>query len=233
MIWIFRSIDEAIMATVRSPATSRRVVLYNIDWRGYCAIGRILTDRPGLRLTYDRGVLEIMTTSPEHERFKRLIDRLLTAWVDDMGIAMTCLGSMTFKRRKDLRGLEPDQCYWVAHEAEIRGKNQIDFRVDPPPDLVLEIDISRRSVNRMAIYGAMGVPEVWRYRKQKLSFVALQPDGRYADVPRSLALPPLTPGDLTPFLVRVGAVDETALVRQFRGWIQQTFPAGGAAPPAP
>ncbi len=156
------------MATVRTARDYQRMVFQGVDWKGYLAIGRVLADRPGLRLTYDRGVLEIMTTSPEHERFKRLIDRLLTAWAEEMGLAMTCLGSMTFQRRRQQRGLEPDQCYWIAHEAQIRNKDRIDFRVDPPPDLVLEIDISRSSLNRMAMYGLMGVPEVWRFRRGAL-----------------------------------------------------------------
>ena len=90
------------MATVQISPEPQRVILQGVDWRSYCRIGRALADRPGLRLTYDRGVLEIMTTSPEHGRFKRLIDRLLTAWAEEMGMTMACLGSMTFKRRKHL-----------------------------------------------------------------------------------------------------------------------------------
>jgi Uma2 family endonuclease len=221
------------MATVRTAKGYQRVVLDNVDWRGYQAIGRALADRPGLRLTYDRGVLEIMTTSPDHERFKRLIDRLLTAWVEEMGMAMTCLGSMTFKRQKHLRGLEPDQCYWIAHEAEIRNKSHIDFRFDPPPDLVLEIDISHSSLDRMGIYGILGVPEIWRYSKGILKFRARRSDGNYADTPTSLSLPPLRPVDLMPFLAMRTSADEIAIVRQFRAWIHQKFPAGGGAPPAP
>jgi Uma2 family endonuclease len=219
------------VATVRTPSASQRLVLHQVDWRAYTAIGRALADRPGLRLTYDSGVLEIMTTSPEHERFKRLIDRLLTAWAEERGMAMACLGSMTFKRRKHLRGLEPDQCYWFAHEAQIRNKDRIDFRVDPPPDLVLEIDISRSSVDRMAIYGVMRVPEVWRYRRKRFAFLALQPNGRYAEVPESLSLPPLTAADLLPFLAMWRKADEIAIVRQFRAWVRQTYP--GQAPPTP
>jgi len=221
------------MATVQISPEPQRVILQGVDWRSYCRIGRALADRPGLRLTYDRGVLEIMTTSPEHGRFKRLIDRLLTAWAEEMGMTMACLGSMTFKRRKHLRGLEPDQCYWFAHEVQIRNKDRIDFHVDPPPDLVLEIDISRSSVNRMAIYGVMGVPEVWRYRNQKIAFLARQPDGRYTEIPQSLSLPPLAPSDLLPFLAMRHSADEIAIVRQFRAWVLQKFPAGGATPPGP
>jgi len=208
-------------------------VLQNIDWRTYRTIGRALADRPALRLTYDRGVLEIMTTSPEHERFKHCLRRLVEAWTDEFGIPVAGYGSMTFKRQKRLRGLEPDECYWIAHEAQVRGKDHIDFRVDPPPDLVLEIDISHSSLDRMGIYSILGVPEVCRGSNRALTFRARQPNGDYADAPRSLALPPLTPGDLMPFLARHGTVDETTLIREFRTWIRQKFSGRGTTQPAP
>jgi Uma2 family endonuclease len=215
------------MATVRTAKTRRRgVVLYGVDWRAYQAIGRALADRPALRLTYDRGVLEIMTTSPRHEHFKQFLGRIIVAWTEERGLPLAGLGSMTFKRRKDLRGLEPDQCYWIANEAQVRNKDYIDFRVDPPPDLIVEIDISRSSLDRMAIYGIMGVPEVWRYRKQSVAFLARQPDGRYVEVPQSFSLPPLASADLPPFLAMRGTADENAIIRQFRAWIGRKFSPG-------
>ena len=221
------------MATVQSiTPLEQSVVLHDIDWRAYRRIGRVLADRPALRLTYDRGVLEIMTTSPEHERLKHFLRRLLEAWVDEFAIPIAGYGSMTFRRQKRLRGLEPDECYWIAHESAVRGRDCIDFRVDPPPDLILEIDITSSSLNRMAIYGILGVPEVWRYSKQKLTFQARQPDGDYLETPTSLSLPPLTPGDLGPFLLQRGAVDETTLLRLFRTWIREKV-STGEAPPAP
>jgi Uma2 family endonuclease len=230
MIWIF---EEEIMATVQTPSLEQSVVLHNIDWRAYCRIGRALADRPALRLTYDRWTLEIMTTSPRHEHFKHFLGRLIVAWTEERGLPLAGLGSMTFKRRKYLRGLEPDQCYWIAHEAQVRNKDHIDFRIDPPPDMVVQIDISRSSLDRMAIYGVMGVPEVWRYRRQKVAFLVRQADGRYAETPQSVALPPLASTDLLPFLAMRGTADENAIIRHFRSWIGQEFPFGGATPPAP
>lgn len=221
------------MATVQAAPIEQSVVLHNIDWRDYCRIGRALADRPALRLTYDRGVLEIMTTSPRHEHFKHFLGRLIVAWTEERGLPLAGLGSMTFKRRKHLRGLEPDQCYWIAHEAQVRNKDHIDFSFDPPPDLVVEIDISRSSLDRMAIYGIMGVPEVWRYRRKKVAFMARQSDGRYAEVPKSLALPPLASADLLPFLALRGTADENTIIRQFRSWIGQKFSSGDPTAPAP
>lgn len=221
------------MATVQtSRAAHQALVLYGVQWRAYQALGRALADRPALRLTYDRGALEIMTTSAEHERLKHFLRRLIEAWADEFAIPVAGFGSMTFKRRKRLRGLEPDECYWIAHEAAVRGKDRIDLLIDPPPDLALEIDITSSSLDRMGIYGILGVPEVWRYSDDALTFRALQPDGSYADAPTSLSLPPLKPGDFMPFLTLRTSTDETAVLRQFRAWIRQTYP-GGVTPPAP
>src|SRR5262249_39088385 len=154
-----------------------RVVLYGVSWRSYCMMGRALLDRPALRLTYDRGALQIMTTSPQHERLKHLLSRLLEAWTEEKGLALAGFGSMTFKRKKHLRGLEPDECYWIASYPQIRGKERIDLRVDPPPDVVIEIDIASSSLDRMGIYAILGVPEVWRLDAQGLHFRKLQADG--------------------------------------------------------
>jgi len=220
------------MATVRTPVAGQRLVLHQVDWPAYTAIGRALADRPALRLTYDRGVLEIMTTSSGHERIKQILRRLIEAWTEERGVVFACFGSMTFKRRPRLRGLEPEECFWIVNEPAVHGKDHIDLRVDPPPDLMLEIDISRSSLDRMGIYGILGVPEVWRFSRRRLHFQVRKPDGIYEDVPQSRALPPLTPGDLLPFLALRATTDENSIVRQFRAWVRQTHP-GGQAPPTP
>src|SRR5204863_3892315 len=61
------------------------------------------------------------------------------------------------------RRLEPDECYYVANEPLVRDKLHLDLAVDPPPDLAIEVEISRDSLNRHRIYAALGVPELWRY----------------------------------------------------------------------
>jgi Uma2 family endonuclease len=147
------------MSTVQVPA-GQRLVLSGIDWRTYGRLLRAFDERPGVRLTYDRGVLEIMTLSPEHERFKHLLRRLIEALAEEMGLTIAGFGSMTFRRRRRRRGLEADECFWIANEPRVRGKDRIDLRVDPPPDLVVEVDVSRSSLDRLAIYASLGVPEV-------------------------------------------------------------------------
>jgi Uma2 family endonuclease len=209
----------------------QRLVLYNIDWRTYCRIGRVLADRRGLRLTYDRGTLEIMTLSPLHERLQRQIGRFIETLTEELNLPIAGYGSMTFKRRKGLRGLEPDQCYWIAHEAQVRARKTIDFQVDPPPDLVLEVDITSSSINRMAIYRLLKVPEVWCFDGQAFTFHVLQADDTYAAAPNSLTFAFLRPPDLLPFLALHATTDENAVIRQLRSWVRQQ--AAGTPPATP
>ncbi len=215
------------MSTVSAPAAGRSVLLHGIDWRAYRRLLRVFDGRPGIRLTYDRGALEIMTTSPQHEHYKRLLGRFIEALTEEMNIPLAGYGSMTFRRPRK-RGLEPDQCYWIAQEARMRGRDAIDFRTDPPPDLVVEIDITSSSLDRMGMYAGLGVPEVWCFDGQQLTFSMLQPDRSYATSANSRAFPALSVADVSGFLARRAQIDETTLMREFRAWARQQM--GGGSP---
>jgi Uma2 family endonuclease len=205
------------MSTARLP-TPNRLLLSGIDWATYRRLLHLFEERRHLRITYDRGALEIMTLSPRHERIKHLLGLLILALSEGFAIPVAGFGSMTFGRRRHRRGLEPDECFWIAHEAQVRGKDHIDLRADPPPDLVIEVDISRSSLDRMAMYALLRVPEVWRFDGQALTFQARQADGSYATCLASLAFPQVTPADIAGFLALRAQLDETAIVRQAREW---------------
>lgn len=107
------------------------------------------------------------------------------------------------------------------------------MRIDPPPDLVIEVDVTHSSLDRMGIYAALGVPEVWRLDVTGLTFHVLQPSGDYAASATSGSFPWLTSADLVGFLALLGHVEENTLLRQFRAWIQQkqANPSGGTPTP--
>jgi Uma2 family endonuclease len=217
------------MATVKIPS-SQRLILWGVSWREYARMLRAFADRRAVRLTYDRGVLEIMTLSHEHEAQDRLLGRLVVVLTEELGLPLKCGGSTTFRRRKKQRGLEPDECYWIAHEALVRNKDVIDLRTDPPPDLAIEIEITRSALNRVGIYAAIGVPEVWRFDGRSLTFHVLDADGQYRESTHSLAFPQFTPAGLLAFLNLRGQMDENAIIRQFRAWVQQRFGSGQGTP---
>ena len=137
--------------------------------------------------------------------------------------------STTLRLRPRRRGLESDECYWIANEPVVRQLDRIDLQRDPPPDLAVEVDVTHSVVPRLQVYAALRVPEVWRLSGGTLTFLSLQPDGSYAPVLISRALPPLTATDLSRFLALRGQEDENSIIRQFRAWVRQ-LPGTTATP---
>lgn len=207
----------------------QRLLLHGVDWATYGRLLRAFAERPSVRLTYDRGVLEIMSPLLKHDSDARFLGRLVVTLTEELGLTVKMGGSTTFRRRRQRRGLEPDDCYWIANEPQVRGKQRIDLRIDPPPDLAIEVDVTRSSLNRMSIYAVLGVPEVWRLDGDTLTFEVLQPGGRsYAASSTSLAFPLVAPADLTAFLALRTQMDENAVVQQFRAWIRQRQSGGSS-----
>lgn len=204
--------------------TRERVLLRNVRWSTYEALLADMGERGGVRLTYDRGDLEIMSPSPKHERGKSLIGRMVETLTLELGIPVRTAGSTTLRRAFLEKGLEPDECYWVTREAEVRGRDDLDLDVDPPPDLAIEVDITSSSLDRMGIYAALGVPEVWRWDGERIEARGLGSDGRYSAQEKSRCLPFLVVGDLSRFLAARDETDETTWTRRFRDWVRKTFP---------
>jgi Uma2 family endonuclease len=222
------------MSTISAgPAIGQHLLLYNVDWRTYSRLLRIFAEQRGIRLAYDRGRLEIMRPLFEQEIDVAFLDRLVIALTEELGLTIRQGGSTTIRRRRKWCGIEPDRCHWIANEPKLRGKRSIDFRIDPPPDLAIEVDVTSSSLNPMGIYATLGVPEVWRFEDPTLTFHALGANRKYSVITHSLSFPLVTPADLMNFLPLRATQDENSVVRQFRGWIQQRIAAGGATPATP
>ena len=136
-----------------------------------------------------------------------------------MDIDIQSCRTMTCKREDLQRGFEPDNCYYVRHEAVMRSKTELDLSVDPPPDLAIEIDLGGRSTSKLAIYAAFGVPEVWWFDGRTLCVFALGGDGQYQQRSSSVSFPNLPPAEIEKVLAKLGTASETALVRSFRQWV--------------
>ncbi|NJL83791.1 MAG: Uma2 family endonuclease [Chloroflexaceae bacterium] len=200
-----------------------KLQLEGINWKTYQSLIQDLEGEPGKRLTYARGILEIMVPLPPHERYKELIGRLIDVTTEETATEICSLGSCTWSREDLQIGVEPDKCYYIQNELAVRGKDKIDLTVDPPPDLIIEIDIISSSLKRLTLYAALGVPEVWRYDGQTLTIYQLT-DGRYQPQAASAVLPLLGSNDILNFLQLSQTMGQTTLIRQFRQWVQQQLP---------
>lgn len=213
--------------THRSPA-----VLEDIDWSTYCRLLRVFAKRRGFRLTYDRGTLEIMSPLWSHEEPGRLLGRFVDVLTEELDLPCRLGGSVTLRRRRKRRGLEPDNCYWIAKVPLLQGKRELDLRVDPPPDLAIEVDVTSSSLDRMSIYAALGVPEVWRLHTGRIDFHILEA-GAYQLRSNSLSFPQLMSADLPPFLALWGSTDDNTIVRRLREWVRQQMLTRPLPAPSP
>jgi Uma2 family endonuclease len=194
--------------------------LEGVAWDEYGKLLEEIAERP-MRCTFDRGRVEIMTLSHEHEWNKRLLGRFIEILTLVLNIPIRSGGMTTLRRALLERGLEPDECYWIENEKTMRGKKRVNLDNDPPPDLAVEIDVSRSVLKRMAIYAALRVSEVWRWRNGKVTFYVLGADGRYQKSKHSLAFPFLSVDQLQRLLDQRDELDETALLRRFMDWVEQ------------
>lgn len=192
--------------------------LSGISWQTYENLLTELSASRRLRLTYNRGTLEIMVPSPEHERYKKTLGRFVETIGEELDVSIDPLGSTTFKR-PELSGAEPDEYFYIRNINIIKGKKRINLQQDPPPDLVVEVDITSSSKNRFQVYADIGVPEIWRYDGSDFTINILQ-NNKYISVEQSLAFPNLPILEIANFLAQVGEKDYLELVREFRNWVK-------------
>ena len=170
---------------------NQSLVLPNISWKSYQQIADAVQNDTPAHFTYDRGKLEIMVLSLHHENLKKIVARLFEKLCEELDIDITPAGSTTFQREDLERGFEPDECYYIENAEFMRGKTSVNLDFDPPPDLTIEIDIKHSSLNRMSIFAAIGVPEVWRYDGENLTIHLLK-NGKYEVSEISLIIPKAT-----------------------------------------
>ncbi len=218
------------MATMQRPV-EQRFVMSNIDWDTYLIFSDLLGER-NIRFNYNGVDLEFMTLSPEHERTKHLLASFLSILAMEMELDIAGFGSMTCRREDLERGFEPDECYWIAHESQVRGRDRIDLSCDPPPDLLLEIELTRSFLDRLAIAARLGVDEVWRYNGQTIRIMLLGSHGQYVENTRSRAFPFLPVVELARFLNERASQSETKLLRAFRAWVREQMANGWPTAPA-
>jgi Uma2 family endonuclease len=191
--------------------------LSGISWKTYETLLEELSDRR-FRLTYNRGNLEIMAPSPEHELSKEVLGRFIDTIAEELEVNIYPLGSTTFKQPK-LSGAEPDKCFYIRNIAAVQGKKRLNMEEDPAPDLILEIDITSSSQNRLQVYADLEVAEVWIYNGESLVIQQLQ-NGSYIAAPTSQFFGDLSIPDINSWLQRSTTMDYLTLVKAFRNWVR-------------
>ena len=208
------------MTLAAAPTLERHqhILLEDVSWELYEHLLREVGNG-AIRITYSDGMLEIMSPLPKHERWSRRIGSLIQLLCVELNIPMVPLGSTTFRDAAKRKGLEPDECFYVRNaEAGARMDEAFDPSIDPPPDLAVEVDITRRSISRQPIYAALGVPELWRFDGERLEVLLLGSNGRYSPQPASATFPFLPMAEVERFLSQMRDTVDTQVLVAFQQW---------------
>lgn len=199
-------------------------IFHNVTWDEYEELlEQVGETRHGLRISYNDGTLKVVSLSPEHEKYVSFINSLVVHIRLRFRMNILFFGSATMRKKKKSKGNEPDACFYVQTAAVLGNRIKLDFTVDPPPDVVVEVDIHHDSTGNDPIYAALGVPEIWRYDGWKATILHLQEDG-YVEAETSDALPMITSAILTEYLTRLQEDGEFAAIIAFDEWLRSLRP---------
>lgn len=194
----------------------KRVVFNHLSWLSYQQILQALGENNRAHLFYDRGTLEITMPLEEHEFYRELIGLFIRILVVELGLKIKSLGSTTLAREDLERGAEPDNAYYIQNQAKVLGK-RINLTEDPPPDLVVELDITHTDINKLALYARLGVPELWRFNGQIWRIYRLE-NGVYQEEEFSATFPLVPKTKLYEFLA-TAKEDEVRAEKNLRAWV--------------
>ncbi len=195
-----------------------RVVMHGVSWQTFQQLLADRGERCGVLLAYDGGTVELRMPSQEHEWVKTTLTQVIEAIAFARDRHYRSLGSTTFGREDLARSFEPDACFYLDHADAMTLERPLDLTVEPPPDLVIEVDISPSSLNKLPLYAALGVPEVWRYTDGEVEIWCLE-EGVYTAVDTSRVLPGIDASMVTRFL------DEARTAANQTGWFKSVIAA--------
>jgi Uma2 family endonuclease len=194
-----------------------------VSWEEYEELIEDLMGVRSVRVSYDRGRMEIMSLSSEHESYTGLFTHLIQILTEAMNLEFVSRGSMTLKNERTASGKEPDDCFYIGELTRILGKKRVDLQWDAPPDLAIEVDITHPTINKFSIYAGLGVPELWRFDGAQVEFYRLE-KGWYVALAQSDLFPFLTPEAIAAAIQQGDNEGINAMRREFRQWVQANKP---------
>lgn len=211
---------SAVLEMVKPQTRRMSQILYDVSWEEYEQLLAAYLGKSFPRFNYNDGVLEVvMPNSVPHEEENRTLARLFEFIAVELEIDFRNFGSATFKKKDVRKGVEPDSCFYIQSVKAIEGRRDFTLEDAPPPDLIIEADVTSSSLPRFPIFAALGVPEVWRFdsNDEQVRFYRLE-NGKYREIENSLALPILTSRRATEFLEESRELSSTAWVKRVRAW---------------
>lgn len=196
------------------------VILHGVSWQIYEQLMKEHENRSVPRFTYQNGELEIFMPSEKNEKLTRFFEIFVSAVIEELDSDAESLGSTTFKLESMQNGVEPDCCFYIQNVEKVKGIGKINLEIHPPPDLIVEVDITSPSINRFPIYADFRVKEIWQYRKHEVKIFVLS-GKKYLEKTESLALPKVTGEVLTKFITESETEKRSVWVKNIRNWINK------------
>ena len=214
---ISRPLDQSLP---QENAGERRFLLYPMTWVGYQKLLEIVGD-DGPRMAYFNGMVELMAPDFLHEESKHSLSRMVVDLIVELNIPAKGLGSSTFSRDSVEHAAEPDECFYLTNIDQIVGQKKGNLDLLPPPDLVIEVEITYSLLDKLKLYAGLGVPEIWRYDGSRLTILLLQPDATYTSSTTSRAFPFLPIADFAAQLAGYDPANETGWTIAYRAWVRE------------
>lgn len=211
---------ERALTLIDSMAVGESQILYGVSWDDYEELLAELESDYAVRIAYTEGELEIRSPLYRHDKHKEMITAMTRIMAKLSGYKLEAAGSTTLKRKEYRRGVEPDGCFYIQHAEQMIGKDELDLRFDPPPDLVVEVDITSMSTNQFRTYARLGVPEFWRYDGNVFRIYELI-DGNYLQCQASPTFPFMTGDDLAFYLEKSKVEGQDAALDQLQEWVKE------------
>ena len=210
--------------------TESRVILHGVSWNTYKTLLKELGESRNTRIAFDNGELEIMAPHFEHQSSNLPFEIFLLVLVEEFGLEYLSLGNLTFHRENFEKGMEPDCCFYIRSSKELSAIvefQSLDHYNYPPADLMIEVDMTHISLNKLPICAALGVPEHWRFDGEKLEIRVLK-NGKYVEVAESAAFPKLPLKEALPKFILSSNKGLTAMSREFRRWVRRQLKKNNA-----
>ncbi len=210
--------------TEQQVTPAQHFVFYGVDWAYYeHTLDVLFKAGSNAHVTYDSGVMEIMTTGDKHGRAKTALASVIETYALEADVPVTGMGAVTCKREDLDKGLDPDECYYVNSPLPPMPAESepLDLQAFPPPDLAIEIDVSRSSIPKQPIYAALGVAEVWRYSSGRLIYLGLNASGKYSPIDQSIAFPNLPLEKVNEFLALGLNRSQHEAAKAMRDWARK------------
>lgn len=179
---------HTLKSSVGREPTIERVYLPDVSWETYQQLVKDLMGKRNIRLTYNGEDLEIMVVSYKHDAYSFTLGEIVSTVGDWLEIDFVGAGSTTFRAEKKRKGFEGDQSFYFKDAEIVRRKSEIDLSFDPPPELIIEVDITHGSLPKFPILAALGIEEIWRFNGEEIIFYRLENE-QYKEVAESVCLP--------------------------------------------